>query len=39
MAQRINILWNNSFDYLCYVKYEGLAIVEPGLTAGRPLGR
>ena len=44
MAQWINILWNNSFinpmrlPLLCE-KTGALAIVEPGLMAGRLLGR
>ena len=44
MAQWINILRNNDFvnpmrlPLLCE-KTGALAIVEPGLTAGRPLGR
>ena len=44
MALWINFLWNNSFvnpmklPLLCE-KIEALAIVEPGLMAGRPLGR
>ena len=44
MAQWINVLWNNGFAnparlLLLCEKAEALAIVEPGLTAGRPLGR
>ena len=44
MAQWINVLRNNDFinptrlQLLCE-KTGALAIVEPGLTAGRPLGR
>ena len=44
MAQWINILWNNSFvnpmqlPLLCE-KTGALAIVEPGLMAGRQSGR
>ena len=44
MTQWINILRNNDFvnpmrlPLLCE-KTGALAIVEPGLTAGRPLGR
>ena len=44
MAQWINVLRNNGFvnpmplPLLCE-KTGALAIVEPGLTAGRPLGR
>ena len=44
MAQWINVLRNNDFvnpmrlPLLCE-KTGALAIVEPGLTAGRPLGR
>ena len=44
MVQWINVLWNNGFinptqlPLLCE-KAGSLAIVEPGLTAGRPLGR
>ena len=43
MAQWINILWNNGFvnptrlPLLCE-KTGALAIVEPGLTAGRQAG-
>ena len=44
MAQWINVLWNNSFVNLMLLpllcaKTRALAIVEPGLTAGLPLGR
>ena len=47
MAQLINVLWNNGFVNLTRLpllceKTGVLAIVEPGLTAGRPgrpLGR
>ena len=44
MAQWINVFWNNSFanrtqlPLLCE-KTGALAIVELGLTAGRPGGR
>ena len=44
MVQWINVLWNNGFvnpmrlPLLCE-KTGALAIVELGLTAGRPLGR
>ena len=44
MAQWINVLRNNDFvnpmrlPLMCE-KTGALAIVEPGLTAGRPLGR
>ena len=44
MVQWINVLWNNGFVNLMRLpllceKTETLAIVEPGLMAGRPLGR
>ena len=44
MAQRINVLRNNGFVNLTRLallceKTGALAIVEPGLTTGRPLGR
>ena len=44
MAQWINILWNNGFVNLTRLpllreKTGVLAIVESGLTAGRPGGR
>ena len=44
MAQWINVLRNNGFVYptrlpLLCEKTGALAIVEPGLTAGRPLVR
>ena len=44
MMQWINILWNNSFINLMRLpllceKIGALAIVELGLTAGRPAGQ
>ena len=44
MAQWINVFWNNSFINLMRLpllckKTGVLAIVEPGLMAGRSLGR
>ena len=43
MAQWINVLWNNGFVnpmrlLLLYENTRALAIVEPGLTAGRQAG-
>ena len=44
MAQWINVFWNDGFINLTRLpflseKTGALAIVEPGLTAGRPLSR